>query len=158
MLKTIIRRLAYMLIIPFLLCSCNQEDDVLEIFNSGVWNLENFYSSVNWGTNSTDWGKPEYTQQGDLKTLHEISIVFDEDGTFTGKLSGGGTYSGRWEADPTDRSFSVSNISTNIGLSGKNHEYIKRLEAAKFYRGDSRSILRLAPENRTSCIQFTHRK
>lgn len=156
--KKIIRHLACMLTLPFLLCGCNQEDDVLEIFNSGIWNLENFYSSVNWGTNSTDWGKPEYVQQGDLKTLHEITILFDEDGTFTGQLSGGGSYSGRWEADPSDRSVSITNISTNISLSGKNHEYIQRLSAARFYRGNSRNVLRFAPEKKTTCIQFTHRK
>ena len=156
--KRIIRKLTFLLTLTLLLCGCNQKDDVLEIFNSGLWNVDNFYSSVNWETNSAHWGKPDYIHDGDVKTLREITIIFDENGTFSGNLSGGGTYSGRWEANASDRSVSITNISTSIQPSGKNREYIEKLQSAKFYRGDSKSILRLAPTNRTTCIQFTHRK
>ena len=156
--KRIIRKLTSLLTITLLLCACNQEDDVLEIFNSGVWNVDNFYSSVNWNTNSATWGTPDYVHDSDVNILREITIIFDENGTFTGNLSGGGTYSGKWEANASDRSVSITNVSTNISLSGKNKEYIDKLQSAKFYRGDSKSTLRLAPINRTTCIQFAHRK
>ena len=156
--KKIIQKLVCLLAFPLLLCSCDQEDDVMEIFDSGIWNVENFYSSVDWGTNGLDWGKPEFIQERERNILKQITIVFKDDGTFSGELSNkGGSYSGKWEAHPEDRTFSViGNVKAPGNVSGKNKEYIQRLQAAKFYRGDSRNVLRLAPESKNNCIQFTH--
>ena len=156
--KKIIRHLLCLLAFPLVLCGCNQEDDVIEIFDSGIWNVENFYSAVNWGTNGLDWGKPEFVQKEDLETIRQISIVFKKDGTFVGELSNkGGSYSGKWEADSEDRTFSIiGKVQAPGNITGKNKEFIQRLQAAKFYRGDSRNVLRLAPESKNNCIQFTH--
>ena len=157
--KKIIRHLVYLLVFPLLLCGCNQEDDVLEIFNSGVWNFVNYYSQVDWSSNNDRTAVPEYKDMSDLNEISKFTIKFESDGTFTGNLLSGGTFTGQWEAHPEDRTFAVvGDIQYNITLTGKNYEFINRLKACRFYRGDSKMMLRLAPENRTSCLQFTHRK
>lgn len=158
-LKRYIQLLACLLTLPMLMSGCNQEDNVFEIFDSGVWNFVNYYKNVDWSSNNDRGAQPVYTELNDLNTLSQFTIIFDADGTFSGKLSGGGTYSGSWEADAKDRSFSVvGDIKTNVSLTGKNGEFIRALKASKFYRGDSKMMLRLAPEKRTNCMQFTHRK
>ena len=35
-------------VLPFLLSSCNQEDDINEIFVSGQWQLVNYYTGIDW--------------------------------------------------------------------------------------------------------------
>ena len=157
--KKLVRQLTFLLAFPLLLCGCNQEDDVLEIFNSGVWNFVNYYAQVDWDSNNDRLAVPEYKNISDLNEISKFTIKFESDGTFTGNLLNGGTYSGKWEAHPEDRTFSViGEVQSNVKLTGKNYEFITRLKACKFYRGDSKMMLRLAPEQRTTCLQFTHRK
>ncbi len=159
MIKRIIRSLTLLLVCPLLFCGCNQEDDVMEIFNSGVWNFVNYYAQVDWDSNNDRLAVPEYKDINELNEISKFTIKFESDGTFNGNLLSGGTYSGRWEAHPEDRTFMiVGEVSSNITLTGKNREFITRLKACKFYRGDSKIMLRLAPESRTTCLQFTHRK
>lgn len=156
--KKIFRLFLCLLALPLLMCGCNQEDDVFEIFDSGVWTFVNYYKNVDWNSNNDRGAQPVYTELSDLNILTQFTITFDSNGTFSGNLSGGGTYSGKWEADPDGRTFEViGDIHTNVGLSGKNREYVQALKASKFYRGDSKMMLRLAPEKRTNCMQFTHR-
>lgn len=155
--KKFIYNLFLFLATSLFVCSCNQKDDIEEIFDSGVWNVENYYSAVDWDTNGLNWGKPVYTSKTDRELIGKITIVFDSDGTFQGNLTSKGTYSGKWEAHPEDRSFAIIGpIKASIRLSGKDAEYIKTLENARFYRGDSKTTLRLAPQSRTNCIQFIH--
>ena len=33
--------------LPLALCGCNQEDDVFEIFSSGQWRVNNYYTDCN---------------------------------------------------------------------------------------------------------------
>lgn len=157
--KRLINYLFLLVTATCFLCGCNQEDDVEEIFDSGTWYVENYYKEVDWDTNGLNWGKPVYTSKDDRELIGKISIVFDKDGTFTGTLSAKGTYSGKWEAHPGDRSFAIIGpIKTSIHPSGKDSEYIKTLESARFYRGDSKTTLRLAPQSKSNCIQFIHKR
>ena len=156
--KKIIRHLLLILAAPFLFCGCNQEDNVMEIFDSGVWSFVNYYTSVDWDSNNDRTARPKYTEKDDLNTICKFTIIFNSDGTFSGKLSDGVTYSGEWEADPKDRTFAViGNIQSNPKPSGKSAEFLDKLKESRFYRGDSKMMLRLAPENKTHCMQFTHR-
>lgn len=159
--KKIIRQLTFLLAFPLLLCGCNQEDDVMEIFNSGVWNFVNYYSQIDWESNNDRQAVPEYKDLSDLNEICKFTIKFESDGTFSGNLLNGGTYSGTWEAHPQDRTFAITGkIQSNIKLqvNSKNYEFINKLKDCQFYRGDSKMMLRLAPESKTSCLQFTHRK
>ena len=80
--------------------------------------------------------------------------IFNEDGTLEGSL-GTQRFTGKWSADPKDRSVSFTQLSpSSDNLSGMSKEFIQRLENARYYRGDSKT-LQLAPESRTSCIQLT---
>lgn len=81
----------YTLCIVFssLLCGCNQEDDINEIFDSGVWQLVNYYTGGDWNSNNDRYARPAYTEAQDLETLGKITITFDSDGTFNGTLDGG---------------------------------------------------------------------
>ena len=156
--KKIIRRLLILLVTPLLFCGCNQEDNVLEIFDSGVWNFVNYYTNVDWNSNNDRTATPQYTTMDDMNTICKFTLIFESDGTFSGELANGVTYNGRWEADPEDRTFAViGDIRTNAQLTGKNLEFVRALKASCFYRGDSKMMLRLAPQKRTSCMQFTHR-
>lgn len=156
--KKIIRYLLLLLAAPILFCGCDQEDNVLEIFDSGVWSFVNYYTSVDWDSNNDRTARPKYTDKDDVNTICKFTLIFDSDGTFSGELSKGVTYSGRWEADPKDRTFAViGSIQSNAKLTGMNAEFVNTLKEARFYRGDSKMMLRLAPENKTHCMQFTHR-
>ena len=117
------------------LYGCNQEDDIYEIFDSGVWQLVNYYTGGDWESNNDRYARPAYTEAQDLESLSKITITFKNDGTFTGTLDGG-TFEGKWQADPSDRSFAViGEIKASIKLSGKNAEFIKKLELTSYYKG-----------------------
>lgn len=150
----ILKHISLIMLLPILLGGCDQEDDIMEIFVSGKWQLVNYYTGGSWD----DWnntGKPAYTNQADLEELLDLSVTFDDDGTFDGTISGG-TFEGKWKANPSDRSFSVTgDIKTSIKVSGKNAEFINRLKQAKFYKGDS-NLLQLAPKERTTFMQLRH--
>lgn len=133
---------------------CNQEDDVFEIFDSGTWRVNNYYSKCNWNNLANKPGVPAYTNAQELEIINSYTILFDDDGTFTGKIDGG-TFKGKWSANADDRSFCMTDISADISLSGKNKEFIDKLKYVRYYQGDSRTM-QLAPEDRTSYIQFRH--
>ena len=48
-------------VLPFLLSSCNQEDDINEIFVSGQWQLVNYYTGIDWNNYNAN-AKPTYTK------------------------------------------------------------------------------------------------
>lgn len=145
------------IVLSSLLYGCNQEDDINEIFDSGVWQLVNYYTGGDWNSNNDRYARPAYTTPQDLETLGKITITFDSDGTFNGTLDGG-TFEGKWQANPKDRSFAViGEIKASISLSGKNAEFIKKLKLASYYKGNSRGFLQLAPDARTTYMQFTHK-
>ena len=78
------------------LYGCNQEDDIYEIFDSGVWQLVNYYTGGDWESNNDRYARPAYTEAQDLESLSKITITFKNDGTFTGTLEGG-TFEGKWQ-------------------------------------------------------------
>ena len=94
------------------------------------------------------------TSVDDLKIINSFTVVFEDDGTMRGNIDGG-TFTAKWNADAKDRSFSITNISASISLSGKNAEFINRLKNVKYYQGDSNTI-QLAPQDKTTYIQFNH--
>ena len=47
-----------LMLLPFL-WSCNNEDDVEEIFASGTWHVVDFYSKANWDKRN---GEPKYNE------------------------------------------------------------------------------------------------
>lgn len=58
------------------LYGCNQEDDIYEIFDSGVWQLVNYYTGGDWESNNDRYARPAYTEAQDLESLSKITITF----------------------------------------------------------------------------------
>ena len=152
--KSIIKYIFSFLVITLFLGSCNQEDDIYEIFASGTWRVNNYYTDCNWNNLAYKPGNPVFTSVDDLKIINSFTVVFEDDGTMRGNIDGG-TFTAKWNADAKDRSFSITNISASISLSGKNAEFINRLKNVKYYQGDSNTI-QLAPQDKTTYIQFNH--
>ncbi len=144
-----------LIILSIALCGCNQEDDVFEIFSSGTWRVNNYYTDCNWNNLAYKPGNPVFTTENDLKVVNSFTVVFEEDGSMKGEIEGG-TFTARWSANAKDRSFSITNITATISLSGKNAEFITRLKNVRYYQGDSKTM-QLAPQDKTTYIQFNHR-
>lgn len=152
--KSIIKYIFSFLVIPMFLVSCNQEDDIYEIFASGTWRVNNYYTDCNWNNLAYKPGNPVFTSVDDLKIINSFTVIFEDDGTMRGNIDGG-TFTAKWNANAKDRSFSITNISASISLSGKNAEFINRLKNVKYYQGDSKTM-QLAPQDKTTYIQFNH--
>ena len=144
-----------LMLLPLLVCGCNQEDDVFEIFSSGQWRVNNYYTDCNWNNLAYKPGKPVLTTESDLKIVNSYTVVFEKDGTMSGQIDGG-TFSAKWNADAKDRSFSITDIKAAISLSGRNAEFINRLKNVRYYQGDSKTM-QLAPHDKTTYIQFNNR-
>lgn len=142
-----LKSILYLLIALPLLWSCNNEDNIEDIFSSGTWYLINFY-----GGGLDDAGTPEFTPKDDnatLEVIQKFTIVFNNDNTFKASAQNI-TFEGIWEANGKDRSVSININSTNLS-----NKFMDALVNARFYKGDS-NYLRLAPEDKKSFIQLRH--
>lgn len=153
-----LRFILYILLALPLLCSCNNEDDLDEIFASGTWYVVNYFGKANWDREN---GDPVYKPTDNegrkaLAIIHTFTLTFKSDGTFTGSMERG-DFSGTWQADGKERTIRLR-ITSNPNTSGYSHSktYIETLENAVFYRGDSNYIM-LAPEDKKTYIQFAHK-
>ncbi len=150
-----LKYLLYILLALPLMCSC-QEDDIEDIFvNSGTWNVGNFYVGGKWEKFDNDGAKAIYQSNEDLKVLNQMTVIFHEDGTLSGSLLNGGTFSATWEANGKDRTISISKMRTSITPSGKSKELIDALTNAAFYKGDA-NYLKIAPEDKKTYVQLGH--
>lgn len=148
-----LKHLFYMLLILPLLCSCNNEDDINEIFISGIWNVGNFYNGGDWNK-VNDGARPAYTKEEDLKALNYMTVTFLEDGSLQGRLSNG-TFTAKWSANGEDRTLSITNLKTTATPSGKAKQLIESLKNAAYYKGD-KNYLKIAPSDKKSYVQLGH--
>ena len=148
-----LKHLLYMLLILPLLCSCNNEDDINEIFISGIWNVGNFYNGGDWNK-VNDGARPAYTKEEDLKALNYMTVTFLEDGSLQGRLSNG-TFTAKWSANGEDRTLSITNLKTTATPSGKAKQLIEALKNAAYYKGD-KNYLKIAPSDKKSYVQLGH--
>lgn len=146
------------MILPLLLCGCNQEDDIYEIFDSGEWTLVNYFSQCDWNNLNNKAGIARYKDPKDLEVINSFKIIFKSDGTLQGKVEIG-TFTGKWEGNPKNREFNIREIKTNNINSNnqKSQEFINTLKNVSFYQGAS-DLMQLAPQNKTSYMQFKHLK
>lgn len=145
----------YMLIVLPFLGSCNNEDDVEEIFASGTWYVVNYYGKANWDKRN---GEPKYKAtdkegRAALEVISKFTLVFKTDGSLEGSMQNG-SFKGTWQADGKDRTIRLD-IEGNPNTSNYNGEYINALRNAAFYQGDSNFIM-LGPEDKKTYIQFKH--
>ena len=148
-----LKHVLYLILTLPLLWGCNNEDNVDEIFVSGTWNVGNFYNGGDWDK-LNDGARPAFTKEDDLKALNYLSVTFLEDGTLQGRMNNG-TFTAHWKANGEDRTISITQLRTTATPSGKSKQLVEALENAAYYKGDSK-VLKLAPQNKKSYVQFGH--
>lgn len=148
-----LKHVLYLILTLPLLWGCNNEDNVDEIFVSGTWNVGNFYNGGDWDK-LNDGARPTYTKEDDLKALNYLTVTFLEDGTLQGRMNNG-TFTAHWKANGEDRTISITQLKTTATPSGKSKQLVEALENAAYYKGDSK-VLKLAPQNKKSYVQFGH--
>ena len=145
-----------LLILPFLV-SCNQEDDIEEIFCSGNWYVVNYFNKVNWKKQK---GTPQYTPttaegRKSLEIIQKFSINFAKEGTFKATIQNG-SFEGRWEANSDDRTINLIIDGRPNMSSFHNREFVDYLSNfAIDYQGD-RNVLMIGSKADRKFIQFTH--
>ena len=149
-----LKHILYLLFALPLMCSCNTEDDIEEIFVSGTWNVGNFYNGGTWSKYDNDGARPKYTKEEDFKALNFLTVTFMEDGRILGRMNNG-SFTANWKANGDDRTISITQLKTTATPSGKSKELIEALKNAAYYKGDSK-VLKLAPQDKKSYVQFGH--
>ncbi|GEM_PF-622943 len=134
-----------LLAIPMaILCGCNQEDDINEIFANGqTWHWSSSYNA------DRDWKNDnkvtETLSVDDKKYINQESkrdafiIQFSDEG----KVEGRGdsfTFTGTWNANGKDNSISISIKANRTPNAGRDAIFYKEISEAKYYRGDSKTI------------------
>lgn len=144
-----------LMVLPFL-WSCNNEDDVEEIFASGTWYILNYYGKANWDKRNGDPTYKATDAEGRkaLEVITKYSLIFKSDGTIVGGMQNG-EFTGKWQADGKDRTVHITIDGKPNTSPAHNKEFIDALTNARFYQGDS-NYLMLAPEDKKSYIQFKH--
>ena len=132
-----------LLAIPMaILCGCNQEDDINEIFANGqTWHWSSSYNA------DRDWKNDnkvtETLSVDDKKYINQESkrdafiIQFSDEG----KVEGRGdsfTFTGTWSANGKDNSISISIKANRTPNAGRDAIFYKEISEAKYYRGDSK--------------------
>ena len=148
-----LKHILYLILTLPLLWGCNNEDNVDEIFVSGTWNVGNFYNGGDWDK-LNDGARPAFTKEDDLKALNYLTVTFLEDGTLQGRMNNG-TFTANWKANGEDRTISITQLKTTATPSGKSKQLVEALKNAAYYKGDSK-VLKLAPQNKKSYVQFGH--
>jgi len=125
------------LLVTLLLAACNPSDDIEEIFTTHDWSFTGFCYTPNW--DSADCSMLHITLSGaedyQLNTLRLLANGVAE------VSMPGCTLTGRWTADGTQRSFTLSALNVSAGsldsLSPFSAKFYKELTATAWYRGDS---------------------
>lgn len=149
-----LKYILYLLLALPLMCSCNNEDDIEEIFVSGTWNVGNFYQGGKWSKYDNDGARPKYTKEEDIKALNALTVIFLDDGTLQGEFHSG-NFTGKWNAIADGRTVSITHLNINGNPTGKSKEFIEALKEAAYYKGD-RNYLKLASEDKKSYVQLGH--
>ncbi len=134
-----VKQLLIATLLPLFLFSCNNEDDVREIFSSGqTWHwVGNFVTNNGESHNVTPQQTPE-----ELKSIatdkNSYILSLREDGSLVGK---GKTvnFTGTWSADGKSRTFQCS-ITPNISPVGLDKVFIESLQETRYYKGDTQHI------------------
>lgn len=153
MIKT---KILYILfVLPLLLCGCNQEDDILEIFTSDTWHWNASYSTTNWkdDNNAKLHINLDYEKVSDINRNPNMYIIkFEEDGSFKAK-GNSIEFTGLWSANPEDHSISITNVKLHGNANGLDKMFYDEIRNSSFYRGDN-LVLKLFNSAKNEFIQL----
>lgn len=129
------------------------EDDVFEIFASGqTWHWSSSYDTSDWEDDNKGTSTLSYTEISQVNGNQDAYIIiFSDDGTVEGRGSSF-SFTGKWSADGSDHSFSVT-LTASGTPSGLDKTFYEEIGNAKFYRGNS-TLLKLFNEDKNHFIQF----
>lgn len=152
-----VKQIFYLLFVLPLLWSCNNEDDIDEIFISGTWNVVNYFGKANWEKRN---GEPIYKMDEKegvqaLSVISTFTLIFSENGTFTGTMQSA-NFDGKWQANGKERTIRLTFNGTPSTSTKFNKEFISYLKEAAFYQGDS-NVLLLAPQEKKTYVQLRHK-
>lgn len=116
------KKILYLITVALIFASCNNSDDLNEIFQSRTWKLSFF-------------------QEGTTRNIAKegYSIMFYE-GSFTANTPSGAAISGNWQADNKSRTMRCTNVRVVQGNIAKDTTATKMkqfLERASSYNGDA---------------------
>ena len=110
-----------LLMLSALLSSCNNEDDVMDIFVGKTWKLT-YISTENSNQMYDFWGDNEQARKNSTNALaREGTFILNFEGSELNNTTGGtfnatgisATISGRWNANGETRDLSTSNVTRN---------------------------------------------
>lgn len=117
--------------------SCEQSDDIEEIFTTRAWCFTGFCYTPNWNKGECSMLNIDLAGKNDYY-LHTLTFHFS--GTVDIHLPGCSLTAG-WKADGTSRSFTLSDIRVVDGsldkLSPFSRKFYDELTATTWYRGDA---------------------
>lgn len=144
--------------------SCNNSDDVVEIFTGKTWKLT--YIAVNGSYEQIDLWSGNETQRAESLSQLGVSNTYllefngnEINGITEGDMQGRGissTFSGTWSADGETRELNIT-----IRISGSEtdllaKEFLNGLQNAKSYTGDSRNLFIYYEQGQTTRYMGFH--
>lgn len=135
-----IKTAAFFACMAIFMTSCNNSDDLNEIFQNNTWKLSFFRE----GTSNTA-----------VKGDYNVKFY---DNSFTATTPSGAAISGMWKADNKSRTFNCTNIRVSNGNIGNDTTAIKMktfFEKATTYQGDA-NYLQIKQQNNVF-MQFHNR-
>lgn len=138
-----------------LLGGCSQEDDIEAIFSGGqTWHWSATYTTDNWKDDNRATDVLSREQKKEITKSNDKYVVkFDKNGTVQG-AGGAFTFTGQWSADGKDQTFRITIQSNSQSLSTLDQLFYDDLRAAQYYRGDSKSYIKLFNGSKKRFIQF----
>lgn len=132
--------------------SCNDEDDIQEVFTGKTWKLT-YTGQVNDWTNLGD-GTVANDFHEEKREPQSYTLYFTEGGVrITAAI--GTVWRGKWEADGESNHFAIYDLKKEGEGSTANEKlFLQRVSEAQYYRG-SAVILRLFSANKKDFVQFS---
>lgn len=150
---TITKYILMPLLMAVMLCGCNQEDDIDEIFTSNTWHWSLSGTTTNWKDDNNFKPITSKEEQFEINKDRNIyTIKFEKDGNFKAK-GNSIEFKGMWSADPKDHSVQISNVQIHGNAAGLDRMFYNEICNAQFYRGSS-LLLKLLDSNKKEFIQF----
>lgn len=138
-----------LLLLPFTLGGCSDDDDVLEIFTGKTWKLS--YISAEGNHKWIDlWGSNDDAYQNSMKLLEaEGTFTLGFAGSETLESGAGGTLTGQgvnvkingtWQADGESRKLTLTLQTSGSDSDVLGKAYLSGLKNAFRYEGDSKNL------------------
>lgn len=160
-------KLFIMVIAILSLSSCNNEDDVIEIFTGKTWKLS-YISEDGKNIMWNFWGNNDIAYQSSMTALQNPSnFTLDFNGTNLNGITGGSfngkassaVISGQWSADGGSNKLTISNVTPRTNTDADayiGNAFLTGIRNAKRYGGDNSHLYIYYEEGqRTLVLNFT---